>query len=93
MTYRDKRNWIRCNECRTRRSTAKLMLLHLKLHLECRPCTCGGYHYAHRKGSPQCDFHPRGIINKASRMGASDQELAELEQRWLIENQDKDIPF
>jgi len=41
-------------------------------------CQCGGYHYAHRPGSPCCDANPMGAWHLAARAGASEPELAEI---------------
>lgn len=33
-------------------------------------CTCGGYWYPHRPGSPCCELHPLATHNRAWREGA-----------------------
>lgn len=90
MIYRGHRTWLRCNECRTRRSSIQLMFRHLVEHPECKPCTCGGYHYAHRRGSTYCEGNEMCFANRASRAGASDAEVAELIRRIAAE---KECPF
>lgn len=69
---------IRCNECRTRRSSYFLMLLHRELHKECRPCTCGGYHFPHRKGSPYCYSNPKAELRHALRRCESDEDVLDV---------------
>ena len=69
---------IRCNHCRTRRASVQLFTRHLAQHPECKPCTCGGYHFPHRRGSTYCDSHPLGPANQASRAGATPEEFASI---------------
>ena len=81
MIYRGHRNWLRCNHCRTRRSSIQLLVQHVKAHPECNECNCGGYHYKHRKGSTYCELNPDCDVNRASRDGATDAECEEIRRR------------
>lgn len=85
MSYRGHRDWLRCNNCRTRRGTRTQLFMHLMAHPECAPCTCGGYHYAHRRGTTYCDHNPNAFPNQASRAGATDEEVAEIKRRMAEE--------
>ena len=43
------------------------------------PCTCGGYHYAHRRGSPFCYDNPKAAFLHAARAtDLDDESLMEL---------------
>lgn len=67
----------RCPACRTRRKDHGLFTRHLREsghHL----CTCGGYHFAHRPGSPYCTHNPWSDVLEASRRGESDEVLLEI---------------
>lgn len=68
---------LRCPECRSRRTTFKAMQLHIKASGH-KLCGCGGYHYLHRPGSPFCDSNPMAPALRASREGASDEEVYEM---------------
>jgi hypothetical protein len=67
VSYRPYRPWIRCNACRTRRATGTLIFKHLAISPKCKPCNCGGYHYAHRRGSPYCYENPKASFRHALR--------------------------
>lgn len=67
----------RCLACRTRRSTYGLLLQHCEVHGH-RVCTCGGYLYPHRPGSPCCDEHPMAPLHRALR-AKEDSDLEEIE--------------
>lgn len=68
---------FRCPECRTRRADFKLFKQHLK-DTGHRLCSCGGYHYAHRKGSPFCHHNPLSQMREASRQGEGPAVLKEI---------------
>jgi len=68
---------LRCPECRSRRTTFKSMLQHIRASGH-KLCQCGGYHYPHRPGSPFCDANPMAPALRASREGASDEEVYEI---------------
>lgn len=74
---------MRCPECRTRRKDYKLFTQHLRSSGH-KLCTCGGYHYAHRKGSPFCYGNPLAVVHHASRQGASDDVLMEIADSIMI---------
>jgi hypothetical protein len=78
VSYRGHREWHRCNDCGTRRSTVKLLFAHLLKSPQCAPCKCGGYHYAHRRGSPQCEHNLDAPIHLARAHGATPAEVAEV---------------
>lgn len=69
---------FRCPQCRTRRTDAHAMVLHV---LACRRplCHCLRVTHPHRPGSfPLCEQNPMSDALKASREGATDQEVAEI---------------
>lgn len=68
---------MRCPDCRTRRKDYGLFTRHLR-ETGHRVCTCGGYHHAHRPGSPFCERNPTSPVLLASRYGASDDELVDI---------------
>ena len=68
---------LRCPACRSRRATYQSMQLHVKATGHAL-CTCGGYHYAHRPGSPFCDANPKAPYFHAMRAGADDEQLLEI---------------
>lgn len=72
------RSWPRCPVCGTRRRTAKQLLDHFRTSGH-KPCTCGGYHYPHRPGSPYCDQRPESGVLRALRDGwePSNDELTD----------------
>jgi hypothetical protein len=70
---------FRCPECRTRRKDHKLFTQHLRATGH-RLCMCGGYHFAHRKGSPYCYQNPFSAMYHASRQGEHDETLARIAQ-------------
>lgn len=65
---------LRCPDCRTRRTTRGLFTRHVQAtgHKLCR---CGGYHYAHRPGSPLCAYNPLSALRLADRDGADEDDL------------------
>lgn len=67
----------RCPECRTRRSTVPLLKAHLKASGH-KMCNCGGYHYAHRPGSPCCIRNPLSALWIAMRQGEGPEVLQEI---------------
>lgn len=67
----------RCPACRTRRKDHGLFTRHLRDSGH-RLCTCGGYHYAHRPGSPFCDCNPFADVLRASRQGESAEVLLDI---------------
>jgi hypothetical protein len=40
-----------------------------------KPCTCGGYHYPHRPGSPCCETNKHPTYHRALREGSSDEDI------------------
>lgn len=68
---------FRCPECRTRRKDWGLFTQHLKASGH-RVCTCGGYHYKHRPGSPYCVHNPLGAMYVASRQGEGPEVLLQI---------------
>lgn len=67
----------RCPACRTRRSSYKLFTQHLRATGH-KVCTCGGYHYAHRPGSPCCEQNPSCDLHQALRRGDKQDVLMEI---------------
>lgn len=65
---------FRCPSCRTRRKDYQLFTQHIRTsgHALCR---CGGYHYAHRPGSPFCESNPVSALLLADRYGAEEADL------------------
>ena len=74
---------LRCPQCRTRRSTYGLLTRHIRVSGH-GLCNCGGYHYAHRPGSPCCEQNPYGAYNDAKRRGCSREVLIDIldDVRW-----------
>lgn len=66
---------FRCPACRTRRKDWGLFQEHLQATGH-RACNCGGYHYAHRPGSPFCIENHLAALHEADRHGAGDADLA-----------------
>lgn len=75
---------FRCPECRTRRRDYGLFTQHLRESGH-RLCICGGYHYQHRPGSPFCEKNPYSPALLASRYGATDAEVKEIEAEIAAE--------
>ena len=71
---------LRCIVCRTRRATLAAMAEHQQSSGHRRPCTCGGYHYAHRPGSPMCEANSWVNYNRARREGLRGDDLLDA---WL----------
>lgn len=69
---------LRCQICRTRRSSYSLLGAHTVAWQHYGPCKCGGYHHPHRPGSPCCDQHPLAPLNRAARDGADNLELLDI---------------
>lgn len=67
----------RCPACRTRRDDYRLFTRHLRESGH-RLCHCGGYHYAHRPGSPYCEQNPMSELNAAARRGEADDVLLDI---------------
>jgi len=40
-------------------------------------CRCVGYHHSHRPGSKCCELHPYHLVHRATRAGASAEEVGE----------------
>lgn len=68
---------LRCPECRSRRTTYASMQRHIQASGH-KLCKCGGYHYAHRPGSPFCEHNPMAPALHAWRAGASADEVLEI---------------
>lgn len=68
---------FRCPDCRTRRVSYNLFTRHIQQSGH-RLCHCGGYHYAHRPRSAYCDQNTMCDVNRASRAGTPDHELADI---------------
>lgn len=73
---------LRCPDCRTRRTTRGLFTRHVQ-QTGHRPCWCSGYHYAHRPGSPLCEYNPLSALRLADRDGADEGDLIRCAQ-YLI---------
>ncbi len=70
---------LRCPGCRTRRKDPSLLLRHIQQSGH-KACTCGGYWYPHRPGSPCCESNPMSDVHVAMRRGdCTDEELREIE--------------
>lgn len=79
MSYRPYRPfWLRCNGCRTRRTSIQLLQKHLAISPDCRPCGCGGYHYPHRKGAPYCYSNPMASYRHALRVTEKDEDVLDI---------------
>lgn len=63
-----------CPDCRTRRATFSTLLRHVA-QTGHELCTCGGYHFAHRPGSPYCAYNPLSALRMADRYGATPEDL------------------
>ena len=75
---------VRCKVCRTRRATFKSLMEHVKASGHTKPCTCSGYHYPHRPGSPCCEGNPLSMYYVAARAGEKlDPEEIQMEKIWL----------
>ena len=68
---------FRCPACRTRRQDYGLFAQHLRESGH-KLCHCGGYHYAHRPGSPYCVHNPWSALKDAIRRGESDEVLMDI---------------
>lgn len=79
--------WLfRCPECRTRRQSHALFTQHLR-NSGHSACTCLGYHYKHRPGSPFCYKNPLAVLLDADRRGASEDDLKQIATRILEDDQ------
>ena len=74
---------LRCPACRSRRATYQSLQAHIDATGH-KLCACGGYHYAHRPGSPCCTANPRSAYNLALRADEPDEVLQEIlvEMAW-----------
>lgn len=68
---------VRCNTCGTRRASFVALLKHKSDKGHGKNCNCGGYHFPHRPGSPECDDHPYVRSNRARREGASEEVVTD----------------
>jgi hypothetical protein len=68
---------LRCPACRSRRTTYQAMQEHINATGH-KLCTCGGYHYAHRPGSPFCEANPNAAWHHAWRAGEPPEVLDEI---------------
>lgn len=77
---------LRCPACRTRRTTYAAMQEHIKASGH-KLCTCGGYHFAHRPGSPFCEQNPHAGYYHALRAGEPDEVLLEIlvDMAWHLQ--------
>lgn len=75
----------RCPACRTRRTDYLFLLAHCKEKGH-SVCNCGGYHHAHRPGSPYCHKNPMSALLDAERAGASADELADMAVDLAFDN-------
>lgn len=64
---------LRCPACRTRRATYASMQKHIQESGH-KLCSCGGYPYKHRPGSPCCDQNPLAPFHDAVRRGVLREE-------------------
>ena len=78
----------RCPQCRTRRKDHGLFTQHLRESGH-RLCICGGYHYAHRPGSPYCEQNPWSELRDAIRRDYSDEALMDIAADLAWENKGK----
>ena len=71
-------NRFRCPACRTRRTSFVELVEHCRVHGH-TVCGCGGYHYAHRPGSPYCEQNAMIAVRIAARQeGITADELREI---------------
>lgn len=75
----------RCPACRIRRTDW------LSLQAHCRNsghalCQCGGYHYAHRPGSPYCVHNPWSDLRHADRAGENAATLLDIAAHIAFDN-------
>lgn len=68
---------VRCGICGTRRATFVALMKHKQDSGHKAPCTCGGYHFPHRPGSPCCEDNGYATLNRAQRAGATGEDLLE----------------
>jgi len=83
--YSYKVDWLRCDICRTRRSSFMALLVHRKAHPECKPCECGGYHFKHRPGSPYCYKNPNAELRHALRACEDDEAIIDTLIEWALD--------
>lgn len=67
----------RCPECRTRRTDWLILQAHCAAAGHA-VCNCGGYHYAHRPGSPFCKLNAWSDLRHAERAGEGAEKLLEI---------------
>lgn len=65
---------VRCPVCVTRRATRVSLMKHQEASGHYHPCTCPGYHFPHRPGSPRCDENPYRRYHCARTEGCSAEE-------------------
>ena len=66
---------FRCPACRT---SFVALVEHCRVHGH-TVCGCGGYHYAHRPGSPYCEQNAMSAVRIAARQeGITADELLEI---------------
>lgn len=88
-------NRYRCPACRTRRTDWLTLVAHCASAGH-RVCNCGGYHYAHRPGSPYCTLNVWSDLRHAARAGESGDVLLDLAVDIAFENPGQaavDCPF
>lgn len=85
----------RCPVCRTRRASFTGLLAHARQWDHRAACTCGGYHYPHRPGSPCCEKNPVAHVNTALRAGAELDPLeVAAERAWYAKGHKSTVcPF
>ena len=81
---------LRCPECRSRRTTYKSMQAHIAASGHAL-CSCGGYHYPHRPGSPYCEHNPLAPALHASRAGASSEEVLDIAIEIALDGKGKPL--
>lgn len=74
---------FRCPECRTRRKDYDLFTRHLRESGH-RVCVCGGYHYAHRPGSPLCHKNPESVLLEALARGEPEEVLQQIREHLAL---------
>ena len=99
MSYRPYREvWLRCNHCRTRRTSIQLLFAHAAKSPECKPCNCGGYHFTHRRGSPYCYENPMASFRHALRGCTSNEDELDILMDMALElkptrKENRECPF
>jgi hypothetical protein len=86
---------FRCPECRTRRANWHLFTKHIE-EAQHKVCTCGGYHYPHRPGSPYCTRNAWSEYREAQRRDVDDDTLKDIVVHTAFETRGRvgiDPPF